>query len=106
VIVRHGRLVAEWYQGTTAETQQPMASVCKSVFCSMLGIAVAEGRIRSMDDRLVDYYPKFMECTGGFGANEKQFVTEKDRAVTFYLGLPEPRSGHRTESRTTGKEIR
>src|SRR6478736_2472206 len=39
VIIRYGRLVAEWYKDTTAETQQPMASVCKSVFCSMLGIA-------------------------------------------------------------------
>lgn len=83
VIVRHGRLVAEWYHGTTADKQHPMASVCKSVFCSMLGIAVAERRVRSLDDRLVDYYPEFLECTQGFGANDKQFVTEKDRAVTF-----------------------
>ncbi|HEX5223325.1 MAG TPA: serine hydrolase [Verrucomicrobiae bacterium] len=83
VIIRNGRLVAEWYQGTTPEQQHPMASVCKSVFCSMLGIAVAEGRIRSLDDRLIDYYPEFMECTRGFGANEKQYVTEKDRNVTF-----------------------
>ncbi len=83
VIIRHGRLVAEWYQGTTPDQQQPMASVCKSVFCSMLGMAVAEGRIRSLDNRLVDYYPEFLECTRGFGANDKQYVTAKDRAVTF-----------------------
>ena len=44
VIVRYGRLVAEWYKDMTADKQHPMASVCKSVFCSMLGIAVAEGR--------------------------------------------------------------
>jgi len=83
VIVRHGRLVAEWHHRTTPDAEQPMASVCKSAFCSMLGIAVAEGRIRSLDDRLVDYYPEMMDCTGEFGANAKQFVTEKDRAVTF-----------------------
>lgn len=83
VVIRYGRLVAEWYHQTTPDQQQPMASVCKSVFCSMLGIAVAEGRIHSIDDRLVDYYPEMMECSGEFGANTKQFVTEKDRAVTF-----------------------
>lgn len=83
VIIRYGRLVAEWYQGTTPEQQHPMASVCKSVFCSMLGIALAEGKIRSLDDRLVDYYPEFLECGGDCGANQKQYVTEKDRAVTF-----------------------
>ena len=83
VIIRHGRLVAEWYKDMTPEKKNPMASVCKSVFCSMLGIAVAEGRIRSLDDRLVDYYPEFMACTRGFGANDKQYVTEKDQNVTF-----------------------
>lgn len=83
VIIRYGRLVAEWYQNTTSEKQQPMASVCKSVFCSMLGIAVAEGRIRSLDDKVVEYYPEFLECAGDQGANAKQYVTEKDRAVTF-----------------------
>ena len=83
VIIRYGRLVAEWYQNTTPEKQQPMASVCKSVFCSMLGIAVAEGRIRSLDDKVVEYYPEFLECAGDQGANPKQYVTEKDRAVTF-----------------------
>jgi CubicO group peptidase (beta-lactamase class C family) len=49
----------------------------------MLGIALAEGRVRSIDDRLVDYYPEMMECTGDRGANAKQHVTEKDRTVTF-----------------------
>lgn len=83
VIVRHGRLVAEWYKDMATEKKNPMASVCKSVFCSMLGIAVAEGKVRSLDDRLVDYYPEFLECGGEFGANQKQYVTEKDRAVTF-----------------------
>lgn len=83
VIVRYGWLVAEWYKDTTAETQQQMASTCKSVYCSMLGVAVGEGRIRSVDNRLVDYYPEMMECAGEGGANTKQYVTEKDREVTF-----------------------
>lgn len=102
VIIRHGRLVAEWYKDTTAETQQPMASVCKSVFCSMLGIAIAEGRIRSMDARLVDYYPEMMECTNQHGANAKQFVTEKDRAVTFRQ-IAAQISGYMEPGEPTGK---
>ena len=102
VVVRHGRLVAEWYQGTTTDTQHPMASVCKSVFCSMLGIAVAEDRIHSLDDRLVDYYPEFLECTGERGANAKQFVTDKDRAVTFRQ-IAAQISGYMEPKEPTGK---
>lgn len=102
VIIRYGRLVAEWYKDTTAETRQPMASVCKSVFCSMLGIALTEGRIRSMDDRLVDYYPEMMECTGAHGANAKQFITEKDRAVTFRQ-IAAQISGYMEPGEPTGK---
>lgn len=30
VIVRYGRLVAEWYKDTTAEIQDPMASASRS----------------------------------------------------------------------------
>ena len=102
VIVRHGRLVEEWYKDTTAETQQPMASTCKSVYCSMLGIALAEGRIRSIDDRVVDYYPEMMECTGDRGANKKQYVTEKDRAVTFRQ-IAAQISGYMEPNEPTGK---
>lgn len=83
VIVRNGLIAAEWYHGTTIEREYPMRSICKSVYCSMLGIAVAEERIKSLDDRLVDYYPEFMECTFGFGANDEQYITEKDRDITF-----------------------
>jgi CubicO group peptidase (beta-lactamase class C family) len=83
VIIRNGRLVAEWYKDMAPDKKNPMASVCKSVYCSMLGIALAEKRIRSIGDRLVDYYPEFLECTRGYGANDKQFITEKDRDVTF-----------------------
>ena len=102
VIIRRGRLVAEWYKDMTPEKQNPMASVCKSVFCSMLGIAVAEGKIRSLDDRLVDYYPEFLDCTGEFGANANQFVTEKDREVTFRQ-LAAQTSGYMEPSEPPGR---
>lgn len=102
VIVRRGRIVAEWYKDTKPEKKYSMASVCKSVFCSMLGIAVAEGKIRSLDDRLIDYYPEFLECTKAFGANDKQYVTEKDREVTFRQ-IAAQTSGYMEPNEPTGK---
>jgi CubicO group peptidase (beta-lactamase class C family) len=102
VIIRHGHLTAEWYKDTSPDQQHPMASVCKSVFCSMLGIAVAEGRIRSLDDRLVDYYPEMLECTADRGANAKQFVTEKDGAVTFRQ-IAAQISGYMEPNEATGR---
>ncbi len=68
----------------------------------MLGIAVAEDRIHSLDDRLVDYYPEFLECTGDRGANAKQFVTDKDRAVTFRQ-IAAQISGYMEPKEPTGK---
>ena len=61
-IVRGGYLLADWYHKIepTAANQR-MASVCKSIYCSMLGIAIAEGKIPSADARLVDYYPAIRE---------------------------------------------
>ena len=83
VIVRGGRLVAEWYQGVGRDEQLWMASASKSVFSSMLGIAIEEGRIASADAKLVDYYPEAMDVPEGEGPKPGRYVFAKDRAITF-----------------------
>ena len=47
VLARGGRIVAEWEQGLATDDRLNLASATKSLFSSMLGIAIAEGKIGS-----------------------------------------------------------
>jgi CubicO group peptidase (beta-lactamase class C family) len=83
VIVRGGRVVAEWYRGLDRDYQARLASATKSIFSSILGIAIAEGKIASADAKLVDYYPEAMDVPEGEGPKEGRYVFAKDREITF-----------------------
>ncbi|HUQ81056.1 MAG TPA: serine hydrolase [Gemmatimonadaceae bacterium] len=59
VAVRNDTIVYETYRdGLTASTIHSSFSVAKSVLSALVGIAVGEGRIRSLDDRVTDYIPE------------------------------------------------
>jgi CubicO group peptidase (beta-lactamase class C family) len=83
VIVRGGYLVAEWYHGVAQDEQLQLASATKSIFSSMLGIAVAEGMIPDPDASVVDVYPEMMDVPDGTGPKPGRHAFEKDRAITF-----------------------
>jgi CubicO group peptidase (beta-lactamase class C family) len=83
LVVRHGRLVAEWQQGLGADAQRNLASAAKSVYSSVLGIAIAEGRLPSADARVIDYYPEMMDVPEGHGPKEGRYAYPKDRDITF-----------------------
>ncbi len=83
VVVRQGRLVAEWQQGVATDQQLGMASAAKSLYSSMLGIAIAEGRAGSADDKAVDYYPEMMDVPDGRGPKPGRFAKPEDRGITF-----------------------
>jgi CubicO group peptidase (beta-lactamase class C family) len=83
VVVRGGRIVAEWRQGVEEDDRLPMASAGKSLFSSVLGIAVGEGRIAGADDRVVDYYPEMMDVPDGLGPKPGRFAKPEDRDITF-----------------------
>jgi CubicO group peptidase (beta-lactamase class C family) len=56
--MRHGRLVLErYYHGMTRETEWSLYSVTKSVVSALVGIALRDGRLESVDERLVDVFP-------------------------------------------------
>jgi len=83
VIVRGGRVVAEWNHGVGRDEQLWLASATKSIFSSILGIVIAEGAIPSADARIADYYPEAMDVPEGEGPKDGRYVFEKDHAVTF-----------------------
>jgi CubicO group peptidase (beta-lactamase class C family) len=67
VIVRRGRLVAEW--GDTARADMTF-SVTKSYLALLAGLAVADGRIRSLDDPARD-----SALDDGFDAPQNRAIT-------------------------------
>lgn len=83
VIVRGGAVVAEWNRGVDPGERLPMFSAVKALYSSLLGIAIEEGRIASVDDQVVDCFPEFMDVPPGMGPKPGRYAFEKDREITF-----------------------
>ena len=83
VIVRYGRLVAEWHKGIQPQAQLWMESATKSIFSCILGIAIDKGGINSADSKLIDYYPEAMDVPEGMGPKPGRYAFPKDRDITL-----------------------
>lgn len=83
MIVRGGYLTAEWNEGINRSTRISQASIDKSFISCCLGIAIYEGRIKSLDDPVVDYFPEMMDIGREEGPRPGRYAFEKDRAITF-----------------------
>jgi CubicO group peptidase (beta-lactamase class C family) len=60
--MRRGRVVFErYYHGATADQQRNVFSVTKSVVSALVGIALHDGYLRSLDQRLVEFFPEKLE---------------------------------------------
>lgn len=58
VVLKDGQLAFEgYYQGTQAEDRRISWSIAKSFLSALMGVAVAEGAIQSLDDPVTDYLP-------------------------------------------------
>jgi CubicO group peptidase (beta-lactamase class C family) len=57
LVARHGRLVVERYYGIQAADRVPVFSITKSVVSALVGIALAEQRLRGVDQHLADFVP-------------------------------------------------
>lgn len=83
VVVRGGRMVAEWEMGVDTDTRFGMASATKSLFGSMLGIAIADGKIDSATDPVGKYFPEYMNVPEGKGPKPGRFAKPEDRDITL-----------------------
>ena len=83
VIVRRGRIAAEWNSGIDRSALLNIWSATKSVYSCILGILIDEGVISSADAKINDYYPEAFDVPEGFGPKPGRFVTEKDLNITF-----------------------
>jgi CubicO group peptidase (beta-lactamase class C family) len=60
LVVRDGRLVFERYYGGSGANQVfEVYSITKSVTSALLGIALAQGKLASVDQRLADFFPRY-----------------------------------------------
>ena len=58
VIVRHGRLVVEeYFNGWQAEGLHTLQSVTKSFTSALVGIAIARGEFKGVDEKVLDFFP-------------------------------------------------
>jgi CubicO group peptidase (beta-lactamase class C family) len=65
LIARHGRMVFEKYYGDARrEELQNMQSMTKSVSSALVGIALREGLITSLDHRVLDYFAEYQDEIG------------------------------------------
>ena len=61
VIVKHGRIAYEkYYQGCSASDVHHVASVTKSVVSALIGIAVDQGAIKSVDEKVLSFFPEYI----------------------------------------------
>ena len=60
LVIRHGYLIfEEYYQGMPNDYQE-VASVAKSIIATLIGVALREGYIQSVDQKVVDFYPEYV----------------------------------------------
>jgi CubicO group peptidase (beta-lactamase class C family) len=83
VLVRDGYIAGEWQRGIDADRQFGLASAAKSVYSSVLGIVVEEGKLPSADAKVIDYYPEMMDIKEGEGPKPGRFAKPEDRDITF-----------------------
>lgn len=58
LIVRHGRLVVEeYFNNWKADQIHTLQSVTKSFTSALIGIAIARGEFKSVDEKVLDFFP-------------------------------------------------
>jgi CubicO group peptidase (beta-lactamase class C family) len=62
LIARHGVLVyEEYYNGASMNELQNIQSMTKSITSALIGIAINDGYIRDLDNKVIDYFPEYKE---------------------------------------------
>ncbi len=82
LVVKDGVLVNEWYgENIERETLQTSFSVSKSFLSTLIGIAIDQGHIGSLDDPITDYVPELLDRDPQFSS-----ITLKN-LITMSSGL-------------------
>jgi len=105
LVIRHDTLLYEYYaNGFGPEDHHISWSMSKSVISALIGIAISEGKIKSIEEKVTDYLPDFagtgydqvrikdvLQMSSGVGFNEDYGDFNSDINVMgryFALGMP------------------
>ncbi|UUT34997.1 serine hydrolase [Microbacterium elymi] len=103
LVIHHDRIVYErYFDGSGPQTTETSFSVAKSFVSTLVGIAIEQGRIRSIDDPVTDYVPELarreprftritlrdlMTMTSGLAYHESGFPWPFGDDTYTYLGI-------------------
>ncbi|QPQ31586.1 serine hydrolase domain-containing protein [Lysinibacillus sp. JNUCC 51] len=72
VIIRNGNLAYEkYFNGKSPDDCHHVASVTKSVLSALIGIAIDKGYIKSVEEKVLDFFPKYISDAN----KQKQQIT-------------------------------
>jgi CubicO group peptidase (beta-lactamase class C family) len=85
LVIRHGYIaVEEYYGGFAQSTQHESFSVAKSFTSGLIGIAIGEGKIPSLDAKICEYYPDQWDCSDTMDPRSRITI---DHALNLKTGL-------------------
>ncbi|MBT3359329.1 MAG: beta-lactamase family protein [Rhodospirillales bacterium] len=78
-----GWLVGEWHAGIDPEARFPLRSASKSAYSLLLGIAVRDGLVASLETPVIDVYPEMMAVGEHEGPKPGRYAHPANRGITF-----------------------
>ena len=91
VILKHGKVVLErYYNGRQRDSLVTSFSVAKSVVSALVGIAVSDGRIASIDDPITRYLPELAASDQRFTRISIRHLLEMRSGIRFDEGYLSP----------------
>jgi CubicO group peptidase (beta-lactamase class C family) len=89
LLARNGYLIGErYFHLYTQEDSHAIHSVSKSILSALVGIAIDRGYIRSIHQRIMDFFPDFTETV----VDPRFFEITIEQLVTMTAGLPQNES--------------
>jgi len=86
IIVHDGYIISEFYKEGDPKELYPLNSVTKSVTSILMGIAMDEGKIKGIDERIENYFPEYEDA---FNSDAKKGITV-EHLLTMTSGLDWP----------------
>lgn len=91
VVVQHGKIVLErYYAGYQRDSIVPSFSVAKSVVSALVGIAIDDGHIASLDDPVTRYLPELLRKDTRFARIQLRHLLAMRSGIRFTEGYTSP----------------
>lgn len=91
VVVKHGKVVLEqYYNGYQRESIVTSFSMAKSVVSALVGIAIQDGQIASINDPITRYLPELAATDQGFTRITIRHLLEMRSGIRFVEGYGSP----------------